>query len=642
MCGIAGIVTSFRHTVGHVGALQRMTDTLTHRGPDGEGQLLFSRCLLGHRRLAIVDIEAGVQPMVTPDGSVAVTFNGEIYGYQDIRRELSDYPFRNKSDTEVILALYRQHGLDCMTFLPGMFAFALWDERKQELICARDRFGEKPLYYATGRHGEFIFASEIKGILASGLTEPVVDLGAVGRYLQRQCVGADQSIYENIKVLPPAHYLCYRDGVVEVRRYWTPPDLERDIDAGEAVEQFRALLLKAVSRQLVADVPIGAFLSGGLDSSTICLLASQLKSGLRSFSFDFEGDHSEIIHARAVAKAYATEHSELTTQRVNIADQIWRMQQVYDEPFGDSSNIPTYLLCGQARHHVKVVLTGDGGDELFGGYQWYKPLLWMEKEGRAGLVHWVAARVMNRIYGWARVPGAVARELRIMGLGYGRRYSSMLAAHQGQLAIFEQSDLKQLGIAGERSTSVSEVTDDRGTIDDVLRFDAEEYMPADILTKIDRASMAHGLELRAPFLDIDFASFCLSLPYRLKVSTSEDKIILRQAYAAQWPVSIRSRSKQGFGAPLTRWFQDSAIRELERCFLRSSDAPVYEIISYDGTQEILRRNNLMQRWTLLVLGVWMAQAKGESRSASGHQFLSGVSGDASPGREGTPEVRTVR
>ena len=641
MCGIAGIVTSSRHTVRHVEAVQRMTDALTHRGPDGEGQLLFSRCLLGHRRLAIVDIEAGVQPMATPDGRVAITFNGEIYGYQDIRRELSEYPFHTKSDTEVVLALYRQHGLDFLTFLPGMFAFALWDDREQELICARDRFGEKPLYYTTGRNGEFIFASEVKGILASGLVEPVLDRDAVGRYLQRQCVAADQSIYENIKVLPPAHYLRYRDGVVEVIRYWTPPELERDIDAGEAVEQFRALLLRAVRRQLVADVPVGAFLSGGLDSSTICLLASQLKSGLRSFSFDFEGDHSEIIHARTVAKAYGTEHAELTAQHVNIADQLWRMQQVYDEPFADSSNIPTYLLCGQARHHVKVVLTGDGGDELFGGYQWYKPLLWMEKEGKIGLLRWVAARVMNRLCGWARVPGAAARELRIMGLGYGKRYSSMLAAHRGQLSFFEQCDLEQLEIAGGCFTSVPDTTDVSGMMDDVLRYDAEDYMPADILTKIDRASMAHGLELRAPFLDIDFASFCLSLPYRLKVSTSEDKIILRQAYAAQWPVSIRSRSKQGFGAPLTRWFQDSAIRELERNFLQNSNAPVYEIISYDGTQEILRRNNLMQRWTLLVLGVWMAQAQNKIHSSSGHQLSPSAPGAVGLGIEREPKIRTV-
>lgn len=606
MCGIAGIVVS-SFTGQHREALQRMTNALRHRGPDGEGHYVFPNCGLGHRRLAIVDISGGAQPMLPRDARVAVTFNGEIYGYQDIQRQITDYPFQTRSDTEVILALYQRHGHRALGHLPGMFAFAIWDDRKQELFCARDRFGEKPLYYTTGRNGEFIFASEVKGILASGLVEPVLDRDAVGRYLQRQCVRADQSIHANIKALPPAHYLRYRDGAVEVTRYWIPPEVERDIDTGEAVEQFRALLLKAVCRQLVADVPVGAFLSGGLDSSTICLLASQLKSGLRSFSFDFEGDHSEVIHARTVAKAYGTQHLELAAQGINIADQLWRMQQVYDEPFADSSNIPTYLLCREARTHLKVVLTGDGGDELFGGYQWYKPLLWMEKEGRVGLLRWVAARVMNRLCGWARVSGAVARELRIMGLAYGRQYFSTLAVHKAQLTIFEQRDLELLGITGGLSASELDTADVLGSMDDVLRSDVEDYMPADILTKIDRASMAHGLELRAPFLDVEFASFCLSLPYRLKVSTSEDKIVLRQAYSTQWPVSIRLRSKQGFGAPLARWLHDPIVRDLERSLLRDPAAPAFKILSYHGTQQILQRSNLMQRWTLLVLALWLAQ-----------------------------------
>lgn len=628
MCGIAGIVAesiSSHHRV----VLRHMTDAIVHRGPDGEGHKYFKRCALGHRRLAIVDLSGGEQPMLASDNQVAVTFNGEIYGYKDCRRELHDYPYKTQSDTEVILALYDRYDTDALKHLPGMFAFAIWDERKQSLFCARDRFGEKPLYYAMGKGGEFLFASEIKGILASGLIEPILDNRAIARYLQRQCVGAGQSIYVNVKALPPGHYLRYRDGKVEVTRYWSPPQVDTDIDGEEAVEQFRALLLKAVRRELIADVPVGAFLSGGLDSSTICLLASLLTSELKSFSFDFEGDHSEITYARTAARAYGTQHVELAAQGINIVDQLWRMQRVYDEPFADSSNIPTYLLCGEARRHVKVILTGDGGDELFGGYGWYKPLLWMAKEGRVGLLRWVAARMISRLSHLARVPGSVARELRIMGLGYGRRYSSVLDAHQAQMSIFEQHDLAQLGLSEERSIGIPETTNALVTMDGVLRSDVEDYMPADILTKIDRASMAHGLELRAPFLDVEFASFCLSLPYRLKLSTSEDKIILRQAFSAQWPVSIRSRHKQGFGAPLARWLQDSAILELERHFLQSSSAPVYEVISYEGTQEILRRSNIMQRWNLLVLAIWTAQARNKRSSASGYESLFRTQSDVS-------------
>lgn len=611
MCGIAGIIAP--GAMRYRDALQRMTDALAHRGPDGEGRHFFRGCALGHRRLAIVDIAGNRQPMCSADGRLAITFNGEIYGYQDLRRRLTDHHFRTSSDTEVILALYARHGERAMEYLPGMFAFAVWDEGKQELFCARDRFGEKPLYYAVGRGGEFVFASEIKGILASGLIEPVPDQGAVARYLRRGCVRTDQSIHANIHALPPGHWLRYREGRIWTARYWSPPEVENDIDPKDAVEHFRTLLQGAVRRQLVADVPVGAFLSGGLDSSTICMLASGFTNGLQTFSFDFEGGHGEACYARAAAEAYRTRHVELAARGANIADRLWRMQQVYDEPFGDTSNIPTYLLAREAARHVKVVLTGDGGDELFGGYAWYKPLLWMEREGRVGLLRWVAARVFNRLYRLSGLPGATARELRIMGLAHGRRYRSVLAAHRAEQSFFKPEELERLGIADGQAGAPAEAGNSVGSMDDVLRCDIEDYMPADILTKIDRASMAHGLELRAPFLDVEFASFCLSLPYRLKLSAREDKIILRRAFAARWPAAIRRRGKQGFGAPLARWIQDPGVRTLERRFLRDPAAPVYELLSYHGTQRILRQADPMQRWTLLVLAVWSAwRESGES------------------------------
>jgi asparagine synthase (glutamine-hydrolysing) len=466
----------------------------------------------------------------------------------------------------------------------------------------------------------FIVASEIKGILASGLIEPILDREAVARYLQRQCARTDQSIYVNIRALPPAHFLRYRQGKLEVGRYWSPPEVENDLDIEEAVERFQTLLEDAVRRQLIADVPVGAFLSGGLDSSTICLVASKLVSDFRTFSFDFEGDHSEIPYARAVAEVCRSRHTELAAQGVNIADQLWRMQEVFDEPYGDTSNIPTYLLAREARRHVKVVLTGDGGDELFGGYSWYKPLLWMEREGRIGLLRWIAARLLNRLYCLARVPGAAAREWRIMGLASGRQYQTVLEAHRGQMSCFQQNELEQLGLGDVLPGTAPEPVASAGSMDDVLRFDVKDYMPADILTKIDRASMAHGLELRAPFLDVDFASFCISLPYRLKVSTGEDKIILRQAFAAQWPAILRRRGKQGFGAPLQRWFHDPAVLEMERRFLKDPEASIFGILSYSGTKEVLQSSNLMQRWTLLVLGTWLKWSS-ENKETSAYALL---------------------
>lgn len=605
MCGIAGLVVesiSSHHCV----VLQRMTDALAHRGPDGDGHQYFKRCALGHRRLAIVDLSGGAQPMLSNDSRVAVTFNGEIYGYKDCRQKLSGYPFKTQSDTEIILALYDRYDSDALQYLPGMFAFAIWDDRKQLLLCARDRFGEKPLYYARGKGGEFLFASEIKGILASGLVEPVLDKRAVARYLQRQCVGPDQSIYSNIQVLPPGHSLTYQDGCIKVKRYWRPPEIECEISIADAIERFRSLLQAAVKRQLVADVPIGAFLSGGLDSTTICQVASELVGDLRTFSFDFEGDHSEVVYARAAAEAYKTRHVELVAA-ADIASELLRMQQVFDEPLGDTSSIPTYLLAREVRRHVKVALSGDGGDELFGGYLWYKPLLWMEHEGRVGLLQWVAERVLNRLCRFVRLPGDAARELRIMGLAYGRQHASVLAAHRDQLLFFKQKELEQLGIVNCTTFESHEQASMAGSMEDVIRHDVCDYMPANNLTRIDRASMVHGLELRAPFLDYEFASFCMSLPYYLKVSTSNDKIILRQAFASQWPEIIKNRSKQGFGAPVKRWLQNPAIQQLEQQYLIERSAPLYDLISFRGTQDLLGRSSAIQRWTLLVLAVWLGQ-----------------------------------
>ncbi len=586
-----------------------MVASLAHRGPDGHGQVTLRGCILGHRRLAIVDIADGAQPMLSAHRPLAVTFNGEIYGYREIRDSLAGYAFRTHSDTEVILALYEKYGSAAVDRIPGMFAFAIWDEHRQELFCARDRFGEKPFYYALGRKGEFLFASEIKGLLASGLIDPVLDREAVARYLQRQCVRPDQSIYKNVGVLPPAHCLTYRQGKVEIRRYWSAPDIQSDIDLADASERMAALLKDAVRRQLVADVPVGAFLSGGLDSSTICLVARELASELRTFSFDFEGSHSEVEFARQVARQYGTNHTELKSSGTEIGKHMLQLQEVYDEPFADSAVIPSYLLAREARRHLKVVLTGDGGDEFLGGYAWYKPLLWMQREGRVGLLRWTAERLVNRAAALLKLPGAAAREYRIMGMSFGRRYASALEAHKAQLCILDRQDIEGLGLPLPESDADSRPGGTHGSIDDAIRLDISDYLPANNLTKIDRASMAHGLELRAPFLDVELASFCMSLPYRLKVSTREDKIILRHAFAARWPAALRRRSKQGFGAPLTRWLQDPAILELESIHLRSRRAALYDLIPYSGVERLLARNDCMARWTLLILAIWVASRK---------------------------------
>lgn len=598
VCGIAGIVDA--KASSRRDAIERMTAAIAHRGPDGAGHGVFDGCVLGHRRLSIVDMTTGGQPMASAVARAAITFNGEIYGYRELRASLAEYPFRTTSDTEVILALYDRYGERFVERLPGMFAFAIWDEDRRRLVAARDRFGEKPFFYASGRDGAFVFASEIKAVLASGLVEPEIDPAAVSRYLQRQCVPPGQTIYRNVASLPPAHTLVVEGGAVTVRRYWEPPDVEERLSVDEAAEELRSRLSVAVGKQLVADVAVGAFLSGGLDSTTICRVASRQKPDLRTFSFDFQGDLSEARYARAAAAAYGTVHTELRSDRIDVADALWRMREVYDEPFADTSAIPTYFLCAEARRHVKVALTGDGGDELFGGYSWYRPLVWAEREGRVGLLRWTAARLANRAARMLRLPSAETRDWRVTGMGLARNSASILAAHRRQLDLFSGDDLARLGLP-----TVAEVGES-DSLDAVLRYDVEGYMAADILTKIDRASMAHGLELRAPFLDVDLATFCMALPWRMKVTTDDDKIVLRRAFAAEWPAEIRARRKQGFGAPFYEWLRDARVRELEAELVLAAGAPLRTILDGTGVQSIHAGDNEVQRWNLLVLAVWMS------------------------------------
>jgi asparagine synthase (glutamine-hydrolysing) len=599
MCGIAGIIAPAAAV--HRQSLERMVASLRHRGPDGEGVHVFAGCALGHTRLSIVDPEGGRQPMLTPDGGLGITFNGEIYGYREIRRQLSGYRFRTASDTELILALYRQHGAEMASRLPGMFAFALWDDRERTLVAARDRFGEKPFYYARGSDGEWIFASELKAILASGLVAPVISRRALVHYLRHGYVHPGATIYANVHVLPPAHRLIWRDGRVEVRRYWRlPPPRSEPIGMAAAATRLGHLLRQAVGRQLVADVPVGALLSGGLDSSTVVAAAAEAATGLRTFCFDF-GDprRDERPFARAVAESCGTEHSETTLDDADAADAadlgtlLHEMTRVYDEPFGDSSNVPTYLICREVRRHRKVVLTGDGGDELLAGYDfWYRPLRSMEQAPRASPWPVVGLRLLaavRRRLGLPAWPGAALR----------RRHGTLARAHRALQTNLDDAALRRLGLPPADAADAA-VYD---TLDEALRHDLGTYLPGDILTKVDRASMAHGLELRAPFLDVELASFCVSLPCRLKIDAAADKLVLRQAFADRWPAAIRDRGKQGFGAPVDRWLQAPAVRALVEEYLGARTSRIYDLISYSAARS-LARTSPQRAWILLVLALW--------------------------------------
>ena len=603
MCGIAGIVA--QNVERYQSALDRMIASLRHRGPDGHGVYLFPNCALGHTRLSIVDLRTGHQPMVS-DGGTAITFNGEIYGYREIKRQLGDHPFKTTSDTEVILALYQRYGKDLLRHLPGMFAFAIWDECEQALFAARDRFGEKPFYYAWGRQGEFIFASEIKSLIASGLFKPKINKAAMVHYLRRLYVHPYQTIYSNVFVLPPAHSLRLRDGQISINKYWRLPAPREPLSEQDATAEFKRLFEQAVERQLVADVPVGAFLSGGLDSSSVVAAASRAYPNLKTFSFGFGDSINELPFAKGIAALYGTEHIELEDRHIDIAELLVDMARVYDEPFADSSNIPTYLISRAARRYGKVVLTGDGGDELLGGYDfWYRPLWYMEN-GNSRLVNRASLlRPAFHICSKLRFPPPHNWHHIIRGAELRGKYNSIAQAHMGQNVYFGDDELQQLGLDGEViPVSADELTNCTGTVDDAMRTDLCNYMPGDILVKIDRASMAHGLELRAPFLDVEFASFCISLPSRLKITAEQDKWILRQCYSRSWTKAIRNRGKCGFGAPVSQWLKRDNVADLKRKVLDNAEHPLFSLISFQGSRPITAKDNY-QTWTLLTLGLWL-------------------------------------
>jgi asparagine synthase (glutamine-hydrolysing) len=604
MCGISGIV--FQTDKDYKKHVNRMVKSLKHRGPDDDGILVFKNCILGHSRLSIVDLSTGNQPMLSVNKDRAITFNGEIYGYQDIKNELYNYRFKTNSDTEVILALYEKYGENLMPHLPGMFAFAIWDESEKKLFCARDRFGEKPFFYTFGANGEFIFASEIKAILVNGLVTPILSRKAIAHYLQRCYIHPHLTIYENIYVLPPAYTLRYQNEKLTIERYWALPKTDYFLDINEAVRIFADLLEKAVRSQLVADVPVGAFLSGGLDSTTIVALASRYKSDLKTFSFGFHGNLNELKYAKEAAKKYKTDHCELIEEKEVTGGLLVEMQNVYDEPLADSSNIPTYIICKKASQFGKVVLTGDGADELLAGYTWlYTPLLFMEKEFKFYLLKYILNYLVDRVFIRSRIARRNFAQYAKKGLLYRHKFHSIFEAHKEQNIYFSDSELEELGMEMKRANIINDLNRMySNTVDDALRMDLETYMPGDILVKTDRASMAHGLELRAPFLDVKLAEFCISLPSRLKINHESDKLILRKAFSESWPSLIRYRGKQGFGSPLSEWLKQDSFRELKVRYLKNSKNKIYDIIAYDKSKCYIEKDNY-QTWILLVLSMWM-------------------------------------
>jgi asparagine synthase (glutamine-hydrolysing) len=595
MCGIAGIITP--NARNYTEEIQKMTDAIAHRGPDAAQHEFYENAALGHRRLSIIDLsETGKQPMFSNSKKECIVLNGEIYGYQNLKQKYSDYPYRGTSDTEVILAMYQAKGQNILEELPGMFAFAIWDEEKQELFCARDRFGEKPFYYALGKNGEFIFASEIKAILASGLLKPIVNQEAISHFLQYGYVNAQQSIYSNIFTLPPAYSMVYAQGKIQLKRYYNLPKNDLKINLSEAKEEFSHLLKNAVEKQLIADVEVGSFLSGGLDSSTIVAMVNEFKEKQTTISFGYSGENSELKFAEEIAKKYKTNHIEIHENRGDIATDLKKISPFFDEPFADMSYTPQFKICQAAARHLKVALSGDVGDELFGGYHFYT----VEQEMRN---HFSYNNVLLQFglkqFGRFRETSFVTKQNAI--------YKNILDFHQNHVRnYFSESERNALGIKANFQQEYS-FNIDPNSVNDMMRVDLEKYVPGNMLMKSDRMAMANSLEVRTPFLDKDFAEFCIQLPDNLKIDSTNDKIILRETMQNYWTESIKNRGKQGFGSSVETWFEEDSLMNLSDELLKNSSHKVFDFIDFKSTQKHLNKDK--KHWNLLQLAIWAENYK---------------------------------
>ena len=595
MCGIAGIITP--NARNYTEEIQKMTRAIAHRGPDAEHHEFSENAALGHRRLSIVDLsETGKQPMFSNTRKECIVFNGEIYGYQNIKKDFANYPYRGSSDTEIILAMYQKKGKGLLRELPGMFAFAIWDEEKQQLFCVRDRFGEKPFYYAFGKNGEFIFASEIKAILASGLIAPKINDEALYHFLQYGYVSTYQSIYSNIFTLPPAHFLTYSNGNISVERYYEIPKNELGISLSDAKEEFTSLLKNAVQKQLVADVEVGSFLSGGLDSSTIVAMVNEFKDKQTTISFGYSGEDSELKFADEIAMKYKTNHVEIYENHGNIATELLKVSPFFDEPFADMSYVPQFKICEAAARHLKVVLAGDVGDELFGGYSFYR----VENQLKN---HFSYNNILYKFglkqFGKFRETSYLTKE--------NIKHQNILDFHQNSVRnFFSAKEIAELGINAKYHQQYS-FKANKDSLNDIMRTDLEKYVPGNMLVKSDRMAMANSLEVRTPFLDKDFAEFCIQIPENLKLDSENDKIILREAMGNYWTETIRNRHKQGFGSSVEKWFEEKSLMELSDDLLKNRSSKVFDFITFSTAQKYLNKDK--KHWNLLQLALWANHTK---------------------------------
>jgi asparagine synthase (glutamine-hydrolysing) len=624
MCGIAG-QWHYRtgRSVDEV-ELIRLRDAQVHRGPDDAGLWVQGAVGLAHRRLAILDLSvAGRQPMGY--GRVQVVFNGEIYNYRQIRSRLEGqgHRFSTSSDTEILAPLYLERGLDFVQELRGMFAIALWDGERERLVLVRDRFGKKPLLYAETPRG-ITFASEMQGVLQDPQVARVIDPPALDAYLTLGYVPHPATIFQGVHKLRPAHRLVVEQGRVREERYWRPTYQPKVVRSEtEWIERLLSALRESVRLRMISDVPLGAFLSGGIDSSAVVGLMAEVSSRpVKTFTIGFdEARYNELDAARTVARHFGTDHEEHVVH-MNAVDVLPKLVRHYGEPYADSSALPTYYLCDMTRRHVTVALSGDAGDELFGGYNAYRALRFRRRASiiprslRSGaaqiLSPWVDRNVDHLVW-WRRLRNTLQESL--ASLPEQHRVLSTTFRDAQRMALYTPALGQQLngcGLASQAFLDAYQESDASDEIERASAMDVATYLPADILTKVDIASMAHSLEVRCPFLDHEFAGEIFRMPFDLKLRGLTGKYILRKALARLIPQEILARPKQGFAVPLDAWFR-SDLAGLARELFAGTRSHLGEFLRADQVGQILddhlqrRRNNGRLLWSLTCLELWFRE-----------------------------------
>ncbi len=625
MCGINGIAfSSSSNKRINERVLEKMRDSIVYRGPDDAGIFIDENIGLGHRRLSIVDVLHGHQPMFNRDESCVIVYNGEVYNHADSRRELEakGYKFQTHCDTETILHLYEEYGAKCVEKLRGMFAFAVWDKRKKELFIARDRFGVKPLYYVHDEQGNLFFASEIKAILEAGATKPELSFNALPDQLANHGTSFDETLFANVKRLLPGNTLSWRDGKIRIEKYWDvsfEPKIEDRSDQ-DFVEEWRELFKESVKLRLMADVPLGMFLSGGIDSSAICAMMSEMVSEpIKTFSIGFkEREANEFEFARIVSRKFKTEHHEITISPEQFFAELPNLIYHEDEPLGFDSSIPLYFVAKLAEQHVKVVLTGEGSDEILGGYGRYLKTLTLLNYGEkyeSFTPNFLRQAVKS---GVATLPNSLNRKLNRTFL---TRENDIENLYFDNFAIFNKAMQAKL-LTDDAKTRIAEEnpyarlhdwlaqTDAEEVLDKLLYADTKTYLH-ELLMKQDQMSMAASIESRVPFLDHKLVEFTAKMPTRMKIRGKTTKWILREAMRGILPEEILTRPKMGFPVPLGEWLRGEFKSYVDE-YVLSERASARGIFNPNFVRELVARHNAGEDhatriFRLINLEIWHRQ-----------------------------------